>query len=60
MLARWIGSAGQLSAWRYLVGRAPDGSNRLAPRHRIVVLQQDALMVEPYAAALPVLAPPRI
>jgi hypothetical protein len=57
-VARRIATEGQLTAWRYVVGRAPDGSTRLATRHRIAVLKQDALMVEPYVPALPVVPPP--
>ena len=57
-LARRIAQEGQLTAWRYVVTRAADGSTRLATRDRVAVLRQDALMVEPYAAALPVAAPP--
>lgn len=57
-IARRIAEAGQITAWRYQVSRAPDGSTRFAARERVAVLRQDALMVEPYTAALPVLAPP--
>lgn len=57
-LARRIASEGQLTAWRYIAGRGPDGLLRLAARNRVAVLRQDALIIEPYAAALPVLAPP--
>lgn len=57
-IARRIAQAGQLTAWRYSVTRAPDGSTRLATRERVAVLRQDALMVEPYAPALPVAPPP--
>jgi len=57
-LARRIAAEGQFTAWRYVVGRAPDGSTRLAARNRVAVLKQDALMVEPYVPALPVAPPP--
>lgn len=57
-IARRIAQDGQLTAWRYSVTRAPDGSTRLATRERVAVLRQDALMVEPYAPALPVAPPP--
>jgi len=57
-LARRIATEGQVTAWRYVAGRASDGSMRLVARHRVAVLRQDALMVEPYAAALQVLPPP--
>ncbi|MGK7870190.1 hypothetical protein [Falsiroseomonas sp. E2-1-a20] len=59
VLARHIVAAGQLTGWRYVVGRGPDGGTRLAARDRVAVLRQDALTVEPYRAALPVLPPPR-
>jgi hypothetical protein len=58
VLARHIVAAGQLTGWRYVVGRAPDGGTRLAARDRVAVLRQDALTVQPYRAALPVAPPP--
>lgn len=57
-IARRIAQEGQITAWRYVVTRAPDGSTRLATREKVAVLRQEALMVEPYAAALPVAPPP--
>jgi hypothetical protein len=57
-LARRIAQDGQLTAWRYEVTRAPDGSTRFATRNRVAILRQDSLIIEPYAPALPVLAPP--
>lgn len=57
-IARRIAEQGQLTAWRYVVTRAPDGGTQLAARDRVAVLRHDALMVEPYRAALPVAAPP--
>jgi ABC-type sugar transport system substrate-binding protein len=57
-IARRIAEQGQLTAWRYVVTRAPDGSTQLAARDRVAVMRQDSLMVEPYSAALPVAAPP--
>jgi hypothetical protein len=57
-IARRIAEAGQLTAWRYQVGRAPDGTTRLTTREKVAVLRREALMVEPYAPALPVMAPP--
>ncbi len=47
-----------MTAWRYIITRAPDGGMRLMTRHRVAVLRQDALMVEPYVAALPISPPP--
>ena len=57
-IARRIAEAGRITAWRYQVVRAPDGTTRLAARERVAVMRQDALMVEPYAPALPVVSPP--
>jgi hypothetical protein len=57
-IARRIAEAGQITAWRYGVTRAPDGSTRLATRDRVAVMRQEALMVEPYTPALPVAPPP--
>lgn len=57
-IARRIAEAGQLTAWRYAVGRAPDGSTRFATTGRVAVMRQEALLVEPYRAALPVSPPP--
>jgi hypothetical protein len=59
-VARTLVAQGQITAWQYVVGRAPDGSTRLAASRRIAVLRHDALRVEPYSAALPVAAPPQV
>ena len=56
-LARKLVADGQLSAWRYAVGRAPDGTTRLAAIGRVAILRNDALRLEPYRPALPVAAP---
>lgn len=57
-IARKLVADGQLTAWRYVVGRAPDGSTRFAASGRVAFLRTDTLRVEPYAANLPVAAPP--
>jgi len=57
-IARRIAEEGELTAWRYVEGRGPDGSARLATSERIAVLRRDALLVERYVAALPVMPPP--
>jgi hypothetical protein len=57
-IARRIAEAGQVTAWRYAVGRAPDGSTRLATRDKVAVMRQEAVTVEPYRPALPVVPPP--
>jgi hypothetical protein len=57
-LARKLLSDGQLTVWRYTVGRAPDGTTRLVATDRIAILRSDAFRIEPYRAALPVVNPP--
>lgn len=57
-IARKLVADGQVGAWRYVVGRAPDGSTRFTAAGRIAILRQDTLRIEPYAPALPVAPPP--
>jgi hypothetical protein len=57
-IARRLVAEGQITVWEYAVGRAPDGSTRWAPMRQVAILRNDALRIEPYAPALPVLAPP--
>lgn len=58
-IAKRLVEQGQVGAWRYVVGRAPDGSTRLAPTARIAIMRQEAVRIEPYRAALPVAPPPQ-
>ncbi|NMJ43497.1 hypothetical protein GWK16_19780 [Roseomonas sp. JC162] len=57
-IGRRLASEGQIGAWRYTVGRAPDGSTRYGPNGRISILRQDTYRIEPYTSALPVAPPP--
>ncbi|WP_376089177.1 hypothetical protein ACE7GA_17485 [Roseomonas sp. CCTCC AB2023176] len=57
-LARKLVADGQLTAWQYVVGRAPDGSTRHAATRQVAILRSDTLRIEPYTAAIPVAAPP--
>lgn len=57
-IGRALAAQGQLGAWRYVVGRAPDGSTRYAPAGRVSILRQETYRIEPYAPALPVAPPP--
>lgn len=57
-IGRRLAAEGQIGAWRYAVGRAPDGSTRFGATGRISILRQDTYRIEPYAAALPVAPPP--
>lgn len=57
-IARALVANGELTAWQYSVGRAPDGTTRYVTTRRISVLRSDSLRVEPYSPALPVAPPP--
>ncbi|MBP0446584.1 hypothetical protein J8J14_17555 [Roseomonas sp. SSH11] len=57
-IARKLVADGQLTAWLYAVGRAPDGSTRCAALRRIALLRNETLRIEPLAPALPVAPPP--
>lgn len=57
-IARTLVAQGQLTAWHYVVGRAPDGTTRFATARRIAVMRHESLRIEPYTAALPVAPPP--
>jgi hypothetical protein len=57
-LARKLVADGQVTAWRYTVGRAPDGSTRYGASGKVAILRNDTLRIEPYTAALPVAPPP--
>jgi len=57
-IGRTLASQGQLGAWRYIVGRAPDGSARYATTARVSILRQETYRIEPYGPALPVAPPP--
>ena len=49
--------AAALIAWRYVVGRGPDGATRYVTTRRIALLRNDTMRIEPYTTALPVSAP---
>ena len=57
LIAQKLQKDGQITVWQYASGRAADGSLAFKPLARIAVLRADSLRVEPYTAALPVLAP---
>lgn len=57
-LARKLVADGQLTAWQYVVGRAPDGSTRYATARRVAVLRSESLRLEPLVPAIPVAPPP--
>jgi hypothetical protein len=57
-IARKLVADGQITAWRYAVGHAPDGSTRFAATGKVAILPHETLRIEPYTAALPVAPPP--
>lgn len=57
-IARKLVADGQITVWRYVVARAPDGTTRHAANGRVALLRNDTLRIEPYAPALPVAPPP--
>ncbi len=57
-VARALVANGQLTAWQYAVGRAPDGGTHYAARGRVAILRSESLRIEPLSPALPVAAPP--
>lgn len=57
-IGRRLAAEGQVGAWRYIVGRAPDGSTRYGAEGRVSILRQETYRIEPYRAALPVAPPP--
>jgi hypothetical protein len=59
VVAERLIAAGTITVWQYAVGRAADGSLRPQPRERIALLRNDAIRIEPYRAAHPVMPPPR-
>lgn len=58
VIAERLIAAGTITVWQYAVGRARDGSLAMQPRARIALLRNDAVRIEPYAPAHPVVPPP--
>ncbi len=57
-LAKRLVADGQITVWKYVVGRGPNGDLRHVAQAKIAVLRSDTLRIEPYAPALPVAPPP--
>jgi hypothetical protein len=57
LLAEKLEKTGQITVWQYASGRVADGSLAMKPIARVAVLRADSLRIEPYVAALSVLAP---
>lgn len=57
VVAERLQTAGTITVWQYAVGRAADGSLQMQPRARIALLRNEAIRIEPYAAAHPAVAP---
>ncbi len=56
-IAAHIAATGQVSAWRYMALRGPEGDTRWVAGDRVAILRQDALLIEPLATPLPILPP---
>lgn len=58
VVAERLHAAGTITVWHDAVGRAADGSLQMQPRARIALLRHEAMRIEPYRAAHPVVPPP--
>lgn len=57
VVAERLHAAGTITVWQYAVGRAADGSLQMQPCARIALLRSEAMRIEPYSAAHPIVAP---
>ena len=53
--AKALVAKGSMSVWQYAVRKAPTGDLEQAPLHKIGLISNDTLRVEPYATPLKVL-----
>lgn len=56
-IAVGLSAPGGLTLWRFAVRKNAAGGLEYAPVHRVALLPHESLRVEPYKAALPVIAP---
>jgi hypothetical protein len=56
-LAQWLNSSGQITVWRYTVGRDQAGNLQQVPSQRVAVFKSDTLRIEPFSTPLPIAAP---
>lgn len=56
-IAAGLSAPGGLTVWRFAVRKNAAGELEYAPVHRVALLQHESLRVEPYKAAIPVIAP---
>ena len=54
-IAKMLVAKGSMTAWQYAVRKSPAGDLEQAPLHRIGLIANDSLRVEPYATPLKVL-----
>ena len=54
-IAKMLVAKGSMSVWQYAVHKSPTGDLEQAPLHRIGLIANDLLRVEPYATSLKVL-----
>jgi hypothetical protein len=58
VVAERLHAAGTITVRQYAVGRAAAGSLQMQPRAPIALLRHEAMRIEPYSAAHPIVAPP--
>lgn len=54
-VASALAAKGELSVWQYAAHKAANGDLQMAPLHKIGLLANSSLRVEPYASPIPVL-----
>lgn len=54
-IAKAIAAKGSVTLWQYSVRQAKDGQRQMAPLHKVGVLANSSLRVEPYKQPFPVL-----
>jgi len=54
-VAKALATKGELTVWQYAVRKAPNGDLQQAPLHKVGLLANSSLRVEPYATPLAVL-----
>ena len=57
-LAKRLVADGQITVWKYVVGRDGAGNLTHVAQAKIAILRNDTLRIEPYVPALPVAPPP--
>ena len=56
-LAQRLADHGQITVWQFISRKANDGQLELAGARRVAIMKSDAIRIEPYKAAIRVVAP---